>query len=370
MGRQSTASAMAAGESDEARLRASVEKLKTIADGGPPEITNAELDAMALEEDEKRTMEALGALSEYGKRRAEISDQFGIPLAFLDREYKRRRREALAGGGIKRQFLEAPEPFPFPVDGRQLLRSLVLTIRRHVIMRREAVVAVALWIIHTHLLDAFSVSPILAVESPEKRCGKSTLLSIVLHLVRKGLMGSNISPAALYRVVDSMTPTLILDEADTFVTDEKHELRGIMNASHSHQRRRAALSSGGTRSLLDTVPKAFGLIGELPATIQDRAIVIRMTRKLGGENVRRRRADRTDDLHILCRRIARWAADNRDAVSASDPLVPPDLNDRAADNWRPLVAIADRIGGDWHIIPRKVAASFGSGNADRFGKSR
>jgi putative DNA primase/helicase len=33
----------------------------------------------------------------------------------------------------------------------------------------------------------------------------------------------------------------------------------------------------------------------------------------------------------------------------ADPAVPDALNDRAADNWRPLLAVADRAGGEWPV---------------------
>ena len=37
--------------------------------------------------------------------------------------------------------------------------------------------ALALWAVHTYLLDSFGISPGLAITSPEKGCGKTTALS-------------------------------------------------------------------------------------------------------------------------------------------------------------------------------------------------
>lgn len=102
---------------------------------GPPTLTNADLDQIALEEDEKRAMEALGALSEieFGRLRVELNERFGCGLEWLGREYKRRRREFLAAGGSPRpKFLEPPEPFPFPVEGAKMeVRGALGQIKMH-----------------------------------------------------------------------------------------------------------------------------------------------------------------------------------------------------------------------------------------------
>jgi hypothetical protein len=92
--------------------------------------------------------------------------------------------------------------------------------------------AVTLWGLHTHALPAADVSPILAVTSPTKRCGKSTLLSLLAALVRRALAASNISPAAVFRAVQAYTPTLRADEADSFLASNE-ERRSVLNSSHT-----------------------------------------------------------------------------------------------------------------------------------------
>jgi putative DNA primase/helicase len=89
------------------------------------------------------------------------------------------------------------------------------------------------------------------------------------------------------------------------------------------------------------------LIGKLPDTLQDRSILIRMRRRLPSESIAQFRADRTDDLKILARKAARWANDNLETLRAMDPAMPPTITNRDADNWRPLLAIADAVGGKW-----------------------
>ncbi len=60
-------------------------------------------------------------------------------------------------------------------------------------------------------------------------------------------------------------------------------------------------------------------------------------------------------LEPLRRRCARWVADHLPALRAADPAVPEALDDRQADNWRPLLAIADAAGGAWPKLARTAA---------------
>jgi putative DNA primase/helicase len=60
---------------------------------------------------------------------------------------------------------------------------------------------------------------------------------------------------------------------------------------------------------------------------------------------------------------ARWVADNQVALSVADPKIPGALHDRAADNWRCLLAIADLAGADWPEKARQVAVLL-SGDPD------
>ena len=99
-------------------------------------------------------------------------------------------------------------------------------------------------------------------------------------------------------------------------------------------------------------PKAIAQIRSekkaLPATLQDRSIEIRLRKKLRAEKITRFRADRVQHLKNIRRRVARWTADNLELLRARDAHVPQKIaNDRAADNWRTLLNIADVIGGKW-----------------------
>src|SRR5271167_227951 len=91
---------------------------------------------------------------------------------------------------------------------------------------------VALWVLFTYLLDAFETSPRLAITAPQKRCGKTTLLSVLYQLTCRPLAAANLTPAVAFRVIEAARPTLLIDETDTFVK-ENDELRGVFNSGHT-----------------------------------------------------------------------------------------------------------------------------------------
>ncbi|MGH7819491.1 MAG: DUF3631 domain-containing protein [Candidatus Binatia bacterium] len=82
-----------------------------------------------------------------------------------------------------------------------------------------------------------------------------------------------------------------------------------------------------------------------------------MIRKRPGEGIERVRADRLQAFEIIRRRASRWAADVAEDLRHVDPELPEDLNDRAANSWRLLLAIADRAGGPWSAAPRAAASA-------------
>ena len=265
--------------------------------------------------------------------------------------------------------LPSPEPWHEPVDGAKLLTGLAETFRRYVVMEDGAAEALALWTVHAHALDAFVFSPRLAITSAEKRCGKTTLLDVLGCLVPRPLPTANATAPAIFRSIELLGPTLLIDEADTFLRSSD-ELRGVLNSGH----RRATASV--IRLVGDDhrpcqfhtwAATAIAMIGGLPDTLADRSIEIRLRRRLPGEPVSRFRADRASDLAQLGRMAARWARDHRGALRNADPPVTRGLNDRAADNWTPLLAIADLAGGEWPERARRAIASMALAKGDEAG---
>jgi putative DNA primase/helicase len=106
-----------------------------------------------------------------------------------------------------------------------------------VILSEHQALAVALWIIHTHAFEVADHTPRLQIKSPVLRCGKSTLLSVIKPMVAKPISTENITTASLFRLIEMYQPTLLIDEADSFLKRDdgrdNEEMRGIMNAGHS-----------------------------------------------------------------------------------------------------------------------------------------
>src|SRR5947208_1489958 len=69
---------------------------------------------------------------------------------------------------------------------------------------------------------------------PERQCGKTTLLTVLSELVNRPVVSSNVSPPALFRAIEELRPTLLIDEADTFLKGND-EFRGILNAGYTRK---------------------------------------------------------------------------------------------------------------------------------------
>lgn len=252
-----------------------------------------------------------------------------------------------------------PEPWQAPVELQSLLTELVGKLNRFVALKSAQLVAIALWIIHTHCLDAAEFTPRLAIVSPTKRCGKTTLVKVLQNLVRRPLSAANISGAALFRVVEQEHPTLLIDEADTFL-DGKEELRGVLNTGHDREGGKIIRCKSAEHDHEVTTFNAWGAvaiaqIAKLPATLADRSITIELKRKTVGESVGRFRRSEARQLKDVQRRCARWAQDNVSKLTLVPPVDVPALDARAADNWEPLFAIAEIAGVEW--AARAIAAA-------------
>jgi hypothetical protein len=258
------------------------------------------------------------------------------------------------------------EPWDSPVQGATLLDDIRKALLDHVIITEHEATSVALWILHAHAHDQFAISAILALISPDKRCGKTTLLSILTHLVPTALAASNVSTAVVYRSIEKHRPTLLIDEADTFL-NENRELVGILNSGHSRAAAlivRASAENFEPQSFSTWAPKVIAKIGPLPPTLEDRSIIVRLRRKLPTKKVLPLTPSRTAALVTLRRQAARWVADHATEIGECDPQVPSELHDRAADNWRPLHAIADIAGDGWPDQAREAARSMSAGSAN------
>jgi putative DNA primase/helicase len=273
-------------------------------------------------------------------------------------------RKKNRGGGRPLVFAK-PDPWPDEVDGAELLDAVGAVCLRHIVMPQEAADAIALWNLHTYGYEVTMITPRLLLKSAEKRSGKTTLLMLVGAMAARALMAANISASSVYRTVEETHPTLLIDEADTFLPDNE-ELRGVLNAGYMRggQAIRSVGEDHEPRVFSCWCPVAIATLRNLPDTIEDRSIAITLTRRHKNEKVDRLRIDRLALLAPLVSKARRWMDDNLKDLEVADPEIPPELNDRAADCWRLLFAIADRAGGNWPERARQAAVGLALANAD------
>jgi hypothetical protein len=237
----------------------------------------------------------------------------------------------------------------------------VRTIRRHLILPSDTDLVIAVWVLFCHTFDVFRHAPYLGVVSPTKGCGKSTVLDVLAELVPRPIKAEGFSAASIYRIIDICQPTLLIDELDAFISGND-KLRGVINSGYQRGGQYVCVQGDDhePKAFSTWGPKALAKIGELPATIEDRSILIRMERKVSSEAVASLGPASEASFRELKRSCIRWAIDHREALQKSEPNM-GNLQNRKADRWRPLFAIAEAIGGNWPNRLRAVADELESG---------
>ena len=232
----------------------------------------------------------------------------------------------------------------------------------------HAHVAHALWCVHTHLMDIWESTPRLAFLSAEPASGKTRALEITELLVPNPVLAVNVSPAYLFRKVGEEGVTLLYDEIDTVFgpkARENEELRGLLNAGY----RKGAVAGRcvvrgnnvETEEIQAYAADAIAGLGWLPDTILSRSVIVRMRRRHAGERVEpyRRRVHAPQGI-VIKNKLAIWAR----SATFEWPTLPDEIQDRDADVWEPLLAIADAVGGQWPSKARVAAVALVSESRD------
>lgn len=300
-------------------------------------------------ESKEEVIERLAALTpfEYDRVRKDEAKILAIRTDTLDK--------LIRGSGETRTdgdpFTD-PEPWPEQVDPAQLLDKIVMTIRRFIVMDTEQAHAAALWVAFTWLIDVMKVAPLIIINAPERECGKSQLLSVIFNLSRKAISAANMRSATLFRICEKWHPSIMIDEADTFIkTDD--EMSGLINAGHTRDSAFAWRLVGD-----DHEPKPFSVWGakafaginlerHLPSATMSRAVMIQLRRKLPNEKVSRLRHAENGLFEDTTSMLARFAEDYSQQIQQARPALPDTLGDREQDNWEPLLAIAECAGSRW-----------------------
>jgi putative DNA primase/helicase len=303
---------------------------------------------------------------DYDRHRRSAAEQLGIKVDTLDKAVRdhRSQNEEDCESLPHWKF----EPSPDPVDGGALLNDIRRIFRRYIVLPQGADIALSLWVLHAWTMDAGDISPFMVLVSPTKRCGKTSVLILLFFLTPKSELAANITASSLFRYIEAVRPTLLIDEADSFMKDNE-ELRGILNSGHTRLaaniiRNVEVNGEHRPRRFSTWAPKAIATIRKLADTLEDRSVIVTLQRKPRDAKVERLRRRDTEEFQSLRSQAARWAANNFDKLVDPDPAVPEVLNDRAADNWRPLLAIADLAGGTWPEDARRAACTLSGEEED------
>lgn len=257
---------------------------------------------------------------------------------------------------------------PNVVETAENLSESVLTaldvteafIRRYVSLGEHEAAACTLWAAHTHCFEAAESTPYLWISSTGPGSGKTRLLEVLELVAHNPWLTGRVTGPALVRKVGAEHPTLLLDETDALFTGgqaSQQMLRGVINSGY-RLGGKVAYARGNSYEELDVYcPKAFAGLGDsLPRTVRDRSVPIMLRKRTGLDTVERlRQRDVKHEARVPRQMLARFGVQRLAELACARPMIPTVLDDRAADVWEPLFAIAEAVGGDWPARARAAA---------------
>lgn len=262
-----------------------------------------------------------------------------------------------------------PEPWPEEVTLLDVIHEIENLIRKVLYIRPECVTAVAYFCVSSWFVEYLDYAPYVVITSPTNRCGKSTLIELMLNLVKRPYpLSGKPSEPALFRSIQKFEPTILVDEVDTFLKNCP-ELQGLLN--------------GGTKRALAFIPrcdssskgniyvnnystfgfKVFSGIGAngVGSALVDRAIVIPMERVKNADELGFLDEIDPQTWNILQRKMHRLSIQHGEYLQTlkgkQRPMMPKSLDSRSRDKWMTLFALADIAGEDEGRRVRNVAVS-------------
>jgi putative DNA primase/helicase len=208
-------------------------------------------------------------------------------------------------------------------------------------------------------------SPLLLLDSAEGDSGKTTTADVVQFLSPRGHSGAEPTGATIYRFVDHVHPTLIIDDADKLF-ERKPELRHIVNVGWTRGKKIPRQGPGGHTYWFDPfcAKCIAGVRLVLDRTTMTRGIRVKLVPKLPEEKCEDFDHADDDTFLTLRRKAARWAKDNAEALKSARPILPPGFNNRLRMNWKVQLAIADLAGGEWPKLARRAAVRLARGRSE------
>lgn len=324
----------------------------------PLTTTGADVPQTSAEDDEA-VIARLSKLStiDFDRIRKEEAVKMGVSVKTLDDAVKNARRDELDGNCRPFRIVQS---YPEPITPAKLLDDIFETCLRFIVVSTSEAIVLTLWIAFTWFIDVVQVAPLLIINAPELACGKTQAFDFVARLSARSMASANSSMAYLFRAIELWQPTILIDEADTFIR-ENHEMKGVINAGYLRASAFIGRVVGENHE-----PKQFNVWGakvlagislerHLPESTMSRGHIINLRRKMAHETVILIRHEPTNSFDLLASKLARFAEDYSEQVEMARPELPSELNDRSKDNWEPLLAIAGCAGSEW--VERAIAAA-------------
>jgi hypothetical protein len=213
--------------------------------------------------------------------------------------------ERRAGDAIKAGL--PAEALEEPPNVLQLVHHII---EKYVDMKPHERIAAALWVLHTHIFERFTISPRLAFTSPVRGCGKTTAHAVLELLVCQPERMDNATPAVIYHLIDRLHgSTLLVDEADNLGLNVNGILRAVLNSGHRKGGSIRRVIKGAPKKFSTYAPMTIAAIGSLPLPLMQRSITIHMEKSAGGDIERFDPGDSvtTGRINIVYGFVTRWA---------------------------------------------------------------
>lgn len=255
------------------------------------------------------------------------------------------------------------------IDTGELLNNIIGFVRRFVwLPEAEDYLAIGLWVLVTHAVDAFARYPYLFISSPERECGKTQLLELLEALsARAWKIDGPPTEAVLFRKLDKDRPTLLLDEVDQLFRLGDQRTAGLVSILNAGYKAGATVprcvgdgANMDTKDFCVSGPKGYAAIetGAIPDTLRSRSTRIALHRLPQGMRVERWRSDREEEHTSRLRDLATaWATANLDTLRAYRCPEIDDLSPRSEEIWEPMLGIAALAGVEHEAVELAIRLS-------------
>jgi DNA primase catalytic core len=209
------------------------------------------------------------------------------------------------------------------------------------------------WIVGTYLHPAFNYFPYLHFTGT-KNVGKSKTMKLMSCMSFNGVMSVSITAASQFRIIESLRPTLFMDETEDLkqrvTSDKRAVLLGGYEAGSSVIRTEKVNDQFRARRLGNYGPRAFASIEGLEDTLVSRTVQITMQRSYD-DQIKQREINLNDPLfqEIRDELFLVTMTDGPRIKAIYDRTVKPEgveFGDREFNLFKPILAVGMAVGNE------------------------